>query len=121
RNIYERIDALEMARGDSPEIERLGREVGAISSALAASESDTAEILARIDALQARIAQTPAPGDTSQELGFSIDALRDAIVSAIEPRFEALAKTQPDGNIESQLRHIVQTVDRTSAQLQTLA
>jgi localization factor PodJL len=121
RNIYERIDALETARGDSPEIERIGREMGAISSALAGSENDTNEILARIDALQARIAQAPATGSGTAELGFSIDALRDAIVGALEPHLEALAEKQSNGDIEAQLRHIVQTVDRTSAQLQTLA
>ncbi|WP_196259432.1 SEL1-like repeat protein [Pelagibacterium limicola] len=120
RNIYERIDALEVARGsDSPEIERLGREVGAISSALAASQGDAAEILARIDALQASIAQATAPG--AIELGFSIEALRDAIVSAIEPRLDALAQSRDGGDIEAQLRSIAQTVEKTNAQLQALA
>ncbi len=122
RSIYERIDALEMARGgDSPEIERIGREVGAISSAIAASEGEAGEILARIDALQARLAETAAPGAMGTELGFSIDALRDAIVDALEPRLDALAGRQDNSGIEAQLRQIAQTVEKTSAQLQALA
>ncbi|WP_116653176.1 SEL1-like repeat protein [Pelagibacterium sediminicola] len=122
RNIYDRIDALEMARGgDSPEIERIGREVGAISSAIAASGSDAGEILARIDALQDRIAAMPPSGGAGADLGFSIEELRDAIVSAIEPQLAALAAPAMPGDIETQLRHIAQTVEKTSAQLETLA
>lgn len=122
RNIYDRIDALEMARGgDSPEIERIGREVGAISSAIAASGSDAVEILARIDALQDRIAAMPPSGGAGADLGFSIEELRDAIVLAIEPQLAALAAPAMPDDIEAQLRHIAQTVEKTSAQLETLA
>lgn len=122
RSIYDRIDALEMARGsDSPEIERIGREIGAISAAIVGSENDTSEIIARIDSLQARVAEMAAAEPAGVDLGFSLDALRDTIVDALEPRLEAIAQKQNNSDIEAQLRHIVQTVEKTNAQLQTLA
>lgn len=132
RSIYDRIDSLEASQPQpSGEIERLSRDMAALTEAVSQPAEPTS-LLAKIDALSARISTIEAPSrDEAAMLAESVSALRDIIAQTIEPRFADLEKRidtmaastgvpAPDA-IESQLRQIAKRVDETSVQLKALA
>lgn len=132
RSIYDRIDSLEASQSQpSGDIERLSRDMAALTEAVSRPAEPTS-LLAKIDALSARISTIEAPSrDEAAMLAESVSVLRDIIAQTIEPRFADLEKRMdtmavPTGApatdaIESQLRQIAKRVDETSVQLKALA
>jgi localization factor PodJL len=131
RNIYDRIDALETQTQSSADIDRLSRDMAALTEAVS-QKSEPEALLARIDALGDRIAMIEAPSrDDAALLAESVSALRGVIVETIEPRFariedriEGLSAANAPVSIEpveAQLRQIARRVDETSAQLKVMA
>ena len=131
RNIYDRIDTLEAQNHPSADIDRLSRDMAALTDAVS-RKSEPEDLLARIDALGTRIAAIEAPSrDEATMLAESVSVLRDVISETIEPRFAHLeermnalgASGRPASidAVESQLRQIAQRVDETSAQLKAMA
>ncbi|UJQ93010.1 peptidoglycan-binding protein [Mariluticola halotolerans] len=141
RNVYDRIDTLEQNLALSPgDLERLTQEMGTISQEMAnvtqaMKGGDTSNtILARIDALNARVGQIEDFGNGGAVGGLQadIETLRHAVSDAIEPRFSAL-KSQIDsldqkfgaasGNdvsasqLETQIRQLMARMDQTGEQL----
>ncbi|AEQ50424.1 hypothetical protein KKY_380 [Pelagibacterium halotolerans B2] len=132
RSIYDRIDSLEASQSQpSADIERLSRDMAALTEAVS-KPAEPASLLAKIDALSARISTIEAPSrDEAAMLAESVSVLRDVIAQTIEPRFADIEKrmdtmTAPvaapaTDAIESQLRQIAKRVDETSQQLKMLA
>ncbi|WMT91517.1 peptidoglycan-binding protein [Pelagibacterium sp. H642] len=131
RNIYDRIDALEANSQPSDAIDRLSRDMAALTEAVS-RKSEPEALLARIDALGERIGAIEAPSrDEAAMLAESVSVLRGVISETIEPRFVRLeermnelgasSEPAPIDAIEAQLRQIAQRVDETSAQLKAMA
>ncbi|WP_332718829.1 peptidoglycan-binding protein [Pelagibacterium mangrovi] len=131
RNIYDRIDALETQTQSSADIDRLSRDMAALTEAVS-QKSEPEALLVRIDALGDRIAMIEAPSrDDAALLAESVSALRGVIVETIEPRFaqiedriEGLSAANSPVSIEpveAQLRQIARRVDETSTQLKVMA
>lgn len=132
RSIYDRIDTLEASQSQpSDAIERLSREMAALTEAVSKPAEPTS-LLAKIDALSARISTIEAPSrDEAAMLAESVAVLRDVIAQAIEPRFVQLEQRMETmaapkevpaiETIEAQLRQIAKRVDETGAQLKALA
>lgn len=130
RAIYDRIDVLETSQ-PSGDIDRLSHDMAALTEAVSRN-SDPTDLLARIDALGARIGTIQAPSrDEAAMLAESVSVLREVISETLEPRFiqlearmDALATVgEPSSTeaVEAQLRQIARRVDETSDQLRAMA
>jgi localization factor PodJL len=94
------------------------------------------QLLARIDALTARLAGIESKDALVGDLKDDVDALRSAIIDTFEPRFDAIElqlgsinerlavkkKADPSfAQIEAQIRQLVERMDETGEQLSGLA
>lgn len=137
RNVYDRIDAIERNTTLSTgEFERLTAELAAFTQAIRHKEAVPSNLVAKIDALQARIGSIESSHTDVDGLKHDIAALRDVVLAGVEPRFarletqlEALsvkfdAPRQDDagiGQIEAQLKKLMARMDETGTQLTGLA
>ncbi len=93
RSIYDRIDALEQTMSKpNPDIEWLSRDMAEFTKAMksASSNSDSAELIERVDTLVARIEQIESQGSPVGSIKSEIQNLQSSLLNAVEPRFEAL-------------------------------
>jgi localization factor PodJL len=136
RNVYDRIDAIEKNVGASPlDLDRMTEEMAAFTAAMQRQDAVPQSLVAKIDAMTAQIGGFEGQGGDVAELRRDIAALRDAVIGGLEPRFarietqiEALsgaAPMAPDGpsvgQIENQLRKLMERLDETGAKIDDLA
>jgi localization factor PodJL len=135
RNVYDRIDSIEknvtLSSGD---FERLTSEMAAFTQAMKDREAAPSKLVAKVDALAARIGDFETSNGDVVGLKQDISALRDAVMTGMEPRFnriesqiEALSERMvapaaaDTTQVESQLKLLMQRMDETGAQLNGLA
>lgn len=131
RNVYDRIDSIErnvaLSSGD---FERLTAEMAAFTQVMRDSDVAPGKLVAKVDALAARIGGFDVSNGDVAGLKRDIASLRDAVVAGMEPRFlriesqiEALSDRMPGDNaqVESQLRVLMQRMDEAGNQLNGLA
>nr|WP_295883881.1 peptidoglycan-binding protein [uncultured Devosia sp.] len=133
RNVYDRIDAIEknvaLSSGD---FERLTSEMSAFTQAMKDREAAPGALMAKVDALAARIGGFDAANGDVAGLKQDIASLRDAVISGMEPRFlriesqiEALSDrmvpTADSSQVENQLKLLMARMDDTGNQLNSLA
>lgn len=136
RNVYDRIDSIEKNLAlSSGDFERLTSEMASFTQAMRDREAVPSKLMAKVDALASRIGGFETANGDVDGLKQDISALRDAVMSGMEPRFsriesqldalsEQLAKPVADkgvGQIESQLKLLMSRMDETGAQLDGLA
>ncbi|MDB5613423.1 MAG: hypothetical protein JWQ22_1076 [Devosia sp.] len=131
RNVYDRIDSIErnvtLSSGD---FERLTAEMAAFTQVMRDSDVAPGKLVAKVDALAARIGGFDNANVDVAGLKQDIASLRDAVMAGMEPRFlriesqiEALADRLPGdtGQVESQLKLLMARMDETGSQLNGLA
>ncbi len=130
RTIYDRVDALEKAMAVPPaDLEKFTEELQRVAAAVKAPQPQG--LIELIDALNVRISDMEVAGPQVGLLQADVDALRSAVVEAMEPRFAALELQiealsdrvgEPNvGQIEAQMRQLVERMDQTGEQLTSLA
>lgn len=133
RNVYDRIDAIEknvaLSSGD---FERLTSEMASFTKVMKDRDAAPNKLVDKVDALASRIGDFDTANGDVAGLKQDIAALRDAVMSGMEPRFsriedqiEALAvripATPETSAVESQLKLLMTRMDETGAQLNSLA
>ncbi len=132
RNVYDRIDAIEknvaLSSGD---FERLTSEMSAFTQAMKDGETAPGKLVAKVDALAARIGGFDAANGDVAGLKQDIASLRDAVIAGMEPRFlriesqiEALSDRMvptDSSQVENQLKLLMARMDDTGNQLNSLA
>jgi len=131
RNVYDRIDSIErnvtLSSGD---FERLTAEMAAFTQVMKDSDVAPGRLVAKVDALAARIGGFDNSNGDVTGLKQDIASLRDAVLAGMEPRFlriesqiEALSDRMPadTGQVESQLKLLMARMDETGTQLNGLA
>jgi localization factor PodJL len=133
RNVYDRIDAIEknvaLSSGD---FERLTSEMSAFTQAMKDREAAPSKLVAKVDALAARIGGFDTANGDVAGLKQDIASLRDAVMSGMEPRFqriesqiEALSDrivpAADSTQVENQLKLLMARMDDTGNQLNGLA
>lgn len=134
RNVYDRIDSIEknvaLSSGD---FERLTSEMAAFTQAMKDREAAPSKLVAKVDALAARIGDFQSSNSDVTALQRDVSGLRDAVLAGMEPRFnqiesriEALSERMvaPSGDtaqVENQLKLLMQRMDETGVQLDGLA
>lgn len=134
RNVYDRIDSIEKNVAlSSNDFERLTSEMAAFTQAMKDREAAPSKLVAKVDALAARIGDFETSNGDVAGLKRDVSALRDAVLAGMEPRFtriesqiEALSERMaaPAGDtseVENQLKLLMQRMDETGAQLNGLA
>ncbi len=136
RNVYDRIDAIEknVALG-SGDFERLTSDLAAFTQAIKEREAQPSKLVAKVDALAARIVAFEERNDDIDGLKSDILALRQAVIAGMEPRFARIenqlevltdlaAKPVPvpdNTQVENQLKLLMERMDEAGAQLNSLA
>jgi len=134
RAIYDRVDGIERQMAMPPaELEKITDELQRFASAMKAPQQPQG-LIELIDALNERISDIEMRGPGAVELMADVDAMRSAVVEAMEPRFAALESqleaisdkvaNPPElniGQLESQVRQLVARMDQTGEQLTGLA
>ncbi|UJW85061.1 peptidoglycan-binding protein [Devosia sp. SL43] len=136
RNVYDRIDSIEknvaLSSGD---FERLTSEMASFTQAMKDREAAPSKLVAKVDALAARIGDFETSNGDVVGLKQDISGLRDAVLAGMEPRFtrmesqiEALSERMSapvaaadTSEVENQLKLLMQRMDETGAQLNGLA
>ncbi|MBE7734234.1 peptidoglycan-binding protein [Devosia faecipullorum] len=129
RNVYDRIDAIEknvaLSSGD---FEKLTAEMSAFTQALKDNSSAPNALMGRVEALAMRLEGLDNGNGEVAALRSDINALRDAVLTAMEPRFsrlesqiEALNGRIDTGAVEDQLRALMARMDDANSQLDGLA
>lgn len=129
RNVYDRIDSIEknvaLSSGD---FEKLTAEMAGFTQAMQAGSGQPELLVGKVDALASQIGGLKTANGDVAGLKKDIAALRDAVLAGMEPRFakietqiEALSKRDDDGQVEDQLKLLMQRMDETGAQLDGLA
>ncbi|MET3901050.1 localization factor PodJL [Devosia sp. UYZn731] len=136
RNVYDRIDSIEKNLAlSSGDFERLTSEMAGFTQAMRDREAMPGTLMSKVDALADRIGGFETANGDVAGLKKDILALRNAVMSGMEPRFsriesqldalsEKLAAPGSDagtGQIESQLKLLMSRMDETGAQLDGLA
>ncbi len=132
RNVYDRIDTIEHNVAlSSTDFERLTAAMAAFTQALDDKGGSPVLLIERLETLAARLEKTDGNNGHVAGLKADIDALRDAVMQGIEPRFSALegqiaalnGKVKPidTGAVESQLKALMARMDDAGAQLDTMA
>jgi localization factor PodJL len=134
RAIYDRIDGIERQMAMPPaELEKITDELHRFAAAMKGPQQPQG-LIELIDALNQRISDIEVRGPGAVELRADVDAMRSAVVEAMEPRFAAI-ETQlvaisdkvanpPElnvGQLEAQVRQLVARMDQTGEQLTGLA
>jgi len=134
RAIYDRVDGIERQMAMPPaELEKITDELQRFAAAMKAPQQPQG-LIELIDALNQRISDIEVRGPGAVELKADVDAMRNAVVEAMEPRFAAI-ETQlvaisdkvanpPElnvGQLEAQVRQLVARMDQTGEQLTGLA
>ncbi|SEQ53129.1 localization factor PodJL [Devosia sp. YR412] len=131
RNVYDRIDSIErnvtLSSGD---FERLTAEMAAFTQVMKDSDVAPGRLVAKVDALAARIGGFENSNGDVAGLKQDIASLRDAVMASMEPRFlriesqiEALSDRMPGdtGQVENQLKLLMARMDEAGDQLNGLA
>ncbi|UXN73819.1 sel1 repeat family protein [Devosia sp. A8/3-2] len=129
RNVYDRIDAIEknvaLSSGD---FEKLTSGMAGFTRAMQAGTAQPELLVGKVDALASQIGGLKAANGDVAGLKKDIAELRDAVLAGMEPRFarietqiEALTKRADEGQVEDQLKLLMQRMDETGAQLDGLA
>ena len=132
RNVYDRIDAIERSVAlSSGDFERLTSEMAAFTQAVQSQSGSPGDLAERIEALVARLDTTGAGNAEVAALKAEMGALRNAVLSGMEPRFsriegqiEALSERivpVDTSAVESQLKTLMARMDDAGAQLDGLA
>ena len=132
RNVYDRIDAIERSVAlSSGDFERLTSEMAAFTQAVQSQSGNPDDLAERIEALVARLDTTGAGNAEVAALQAEMGALRNAVLSGMEPRFsriegqiEALSERivpVDTSAVESQLKTLMARMDDAGAQLDGLA
>ena len=135
RNVYDRIDSIEKNVAlSSNDFERLTSEMAAFTQAMKDREAGPSKLVAKVDALAARIGDFETSNGDIVGLKQDVSALRDAVLAGMEPRFnriesqiEALSERMvapaaaDNSEVENQLRLLMARMDETGAQLDGLA
>jgi localization factor PodJL len=154
RNVYDRIDAIERTVSLTPaELERLTGAMAAFTEAAARNDNQPHSLVPLLDtltarineiedkdraigALNARVDEIAGRDDGIAALKADIEALRQSVVGAVEPRFSAIenriealsgrigAERSADvdtGPLEEQIRQLIGRMDQTGEQLAGLA
>jgi localization factor PodJL len=132
RNVYDRIDAIERSVSlSSGDFERLTSEMAAFTQAVQDKSGNPDDLAERIEALVARLDTTGAGNAEVAALKAEMGALRNAVLSGMEPRFsriegqiEALSERivpVDTSAVESQLKTLMARMDDAGAQLDGLA
>lgn len=134
RSIYDRVNSIERTMAMPPaELEKITAELGRVAQAMKSPQPQG--LIELIDALNVRISDIE---DRSAEVGglkLDMEALRNTVVGALEPRFAALeqqletlhdrvSERPPElniGQLEAQVRQLVARMDQTGEQLTGLA
>ena len=136
RNVYDRMDGLESHVGlQSGERDRINTALAEISSRLA-GDPRPERLLTLVDALNGRVNELEDRGDVLGGLRGDIEALRNSVLGAVEPRFAAIETTLSQlggklserasdvpglSQLEAQVRQLVARMDQTGEQLSDLA
>jgi localization factor PodJL len=131
RAVYDRIDAIERNTAiSSADFERLTEEMAAFSRAMQERDMPPGKLVAKVDALAARIADFEGAGAEIGALQQDVGALRDAVLAGMQPHFQRIEdridalseKMVPadTGQVESQLKLLMQRMNETGAQLDGL-
>jgi localization factor PodJL len=132
RNVYDRIDAIERSVSlSSGDFERLTSEMAAFTQAMQNQSGNPGDLAERIEALVARLDTSGAGNAEVAALQAEMGALRNALLSGMEPRFsriegqiEALSERIVPVDtraVESQLKTLMARMDDAGAQLDGLA
>ena len=135
RHVYDRIDSIEknvaLSAGD---FERLTSDMAAFTQAMHEHDAMPSQLIAQVEALSGRIGGFETANGDVAGLKQDISALRDAVMSGMEPRFSKIESqidaltdrlSAPVGDtgvaqIESQLMLLMTRMDETGAQLDGL-
>jgi localization factor PodJL len=135
RNIYDRIDAIEKHTALEPgDVDRLTAEMARFTEALK-NPVQPQGLIELVDELNRRIASIESSHQEVGGLKADAEALRQAVIAAVEPRFaalemqiEALSDRVADrpqdisvSQLEAQVRQLVARMDQTGEQLTGLA
>jgi localization factor PodJL len=152
RAVYDRIDSLERQRSLAPEdIEHLSAQMAHFTDALRDGQQAPMHLVELVDALNTRIADVESGDRLLHGLRKDLSALRDSVIVALTPRFDAIEQrmetlsTHDDmaeigrqigalsdrigerpidpglGQLEAQVRLLVARMDQTGEQLSGLA
>ena len=152
RAVYDRIDSLERQRSLAPQdLEHLSGEMARFSEALRDGQQAPMHLVELVDALNTRIADVESGDRLLHGLRKDLSALRDSVIVALTPRFDAIEQrmetlsTRDDmaeigrqigaltdrigerpidpglGQLEAQVRLLVARMDQTGEQLSGLA
>ncbi len=135
RNVYDRIDTIERHTALPPaDLERLTDEMARITEAMK-NPQQVETIIELVESIHNRLGEIEAPHRAIGDLKLDMEALRAAVIEAVEPRFAALEMQidalndrigGPSGDIsvsqlEAQVRQLVHRMDQTGEQLTGLA
>lgn len=135
RNIYDRVDAIERTMAMPPaELEKITEELGRVAQAMKSPQQPQG-LIELIDALNVRISDIEGRTAEVGELKLDMEALRNTVLDALEPRFAALEQQievlsdkvddRPSelsiSQLEAQVRQLVARMDQTGEQLTGLA
>jgi localization factor PodJL len=137
RNIYDRIDSIEKHTALSPgDVDKLTEEMARFTEAMK-NPVQPQGLIELVDELNARIANIESSHRDIGGLKADAEALRIAVIEAVEPRFAALemqiealsdrvGEQRPGadisvGQLEAQVRQLVARMDQTGEQLTGLA
>ncbi|OAM78295.1 peptidoglycan-binding protein [Devosia elaeis] len=129
RNVYDRIDTIEknvaLSSGD---FEKLTGELAAFTQAMKDNAGAPKLLAGRVEALAERLEGLDNGSGEVAALKADIAALRDAVLTGMEPRFsriesqiEALSGRIDTGAVENQLKALMARMDDAGAQLDGLA
>ncbi len=134
RAIYDRVDGIERQMAMPPaELEKITDELQRFAAAMKGPQQPQG-LIELVDALNQRISDIEVRGPAATVLKADVDAMRSAVVEAMEPRFAAI-ETQLEvisdkvanppelnvGQLEAQVRQLVARMDQTGEQLTGLA
>lgn len=134
--IYDRVDAIERTMAMPPvELEKITEELARVAQAIKSPQQPQG-LIELIDALNQRISDIEVRDSEVGGLKLDMEALRDTVAGALEPRFAALEQqlevlsdkvtdNRPAelsiGQLEAQVRQLVARMDQTGEQLTGLA
>lgn len=133
RNVYDRIDSIEKNVAlSSNDFERLTSEMASFTQAMKDQKTAPGKLVSKVEALANAIGGLQASNGDVAGLKDDIAALRDTVLMGMGPRFDRL-ETQIEqlsermsvppeqGEVENQLKLLMQRMDETGAQLDGLA